>query len=175
MGANGNAELIQMGSCCACSSIRRTSPILKAPSGFWPRIINHFLGCTRFGWMRGTNKGLNEWLQQNTAIRLNVIEQPPGQTGCAVIPKRWVVERSIAWAGRHRLARKAYNRNPESSEAFLSLGSIAMLLNRLYPRCSFLIKLSYDHYGKKIKQHSRLAQSKDCVVHKQGRSSRYRI
>jgi putative transposase len=27
------------------------------------------------------------------------------------------------------------NRNPESSEAFLYLGSIAMLLNRLYPRC----------------------------------------
>ena len=83
----------------------------------------------------GYKQGLNEWMQQNTTIRLNVIEQPPGQTGCAVIPKRWVVERSIAWVGRHRLARKADNRNPESSEAFLYLGSIAMLLNRLYSRC----------------------------------------
>ena len=83
----------------------------------------------------GYKKGLDEWLQQNTAIRLNVIEKPPGQTGFAVIPKRWVVERSIAWVGRHRLARKADNRNPESSEAFLYLGSIAMLLNRLYSRC----------------------------------------
>jgi len=46
-----------------------------------------------------------------------------------------VVERSIAWAGRNRLASKEYTRNPESSEAFLYLGSIAMLLNRLYPRC----------------------------------------
>ena len=64
-----------------------------------------------------------------------VIEKPPGQKGFAVIPKRWVVERSIAWAGRNRLASKEYNRNPESSEAFLYLGSIAMLLNRLYPRC----------------------------------------
>jgi len=33
------------------------------------------------------------------------------------------------------LARKEYNRNPESSEAFLYPGSIAMLLNQLYPRC----------------------------------------
>ena len=81
-------------------------------------------------------------MQHNTAIRLNVIEQPPGQTGCAVIPKRWVAERSTAWARRNRLARKADNRTPESSEAFLYLGSIAMLLNRLYPRCSFLITLS---------------------------------
>jgi len=76
----------------------------------------------------GYKQGLNEWLQQNTTIRLNIIEKPPGQTGCAVIPKRWVVERSIVRAGRN-------NRNPESSEAFLYLGSIAMLLNRLYPRC----------------------------------------
>ncbi len=44
-------------------------------------------------------------------------------------------ERSIAWARRNRLASKDYNRNPESSEAFLYLDSIAMLLNRLYPRC----------------------------------------
>jgi len=54
-----------------------------------------------------------------------------------------VVERSIAWAGRNRLLRRIIirrnNLNPESSEAFLYLGSIAMLLNRLYPRCSFLI------------------------------------
>ena len=52
----------------------------------------------------GYKQGLDKWLQQNTAIRLNIIEKPPGQTGCAVIPKRWVVERSIAWAGRNRLA-----------------------------------------------------------------------
>jgi len=77
-------------------------------------------------------------MEKNTAIRLNVIEKPPGQTGFAVIPKRWVMECSIAWVGRNRLERRIIirrNRNPESSEAFLYLGSIAMLLNRLYPRC----------------------------------------
>ena len=83
----------------------------------------------------GYKQGLDKWLQQNTAIRLNIIEKPPGQKGFAVIPKRWVVERSIAWAGRNRLASKEYNRTPESSESFLYLGSIALLLNRRYPRC----------------------------------------
>ena len=52
----------------------------------------------------------------------------------------------MAWAGRHRLARNADNRTPESSEAFLYLGSIAMLLNRLYPRCSFLITLEEEDF-----------------------------
>lgn len=82
----------------------------------------------------GYKAGVSEWLENNTTIRLNVIEKPVGQKGFAVIPKRWVVERSIAWAGRNRLASKEYNRNLESSEAFIYLGSIAMLLNRLYPR-----------------------------------------
>ena len=70
----------------------------------------------------GYKKGLDEWLRQNTAIRLNVIEKPLGQTGFAVIPKRWVVERSIAWAGRNRLVSKEYNCNaPELalSEVFV--------------------------------------------------------
>ena len=35
----------------------------------------------------GYKQGLNEWMQKNTTIRLNVIEKPPGQKGCAVIPK----------------------------------------------------------------------------------------
>jgi hypothetical protein len=30
-------------------------------------------------------------MEKNTAMRLNVIEKPAGQKGCAVIPKRRVV------------------------------------------------------------------------------------
>jgi transposase len=85
----------------------------------------------------GYKTGLDTWMEKNTSIRLNVIEKPIGQKGFAVIPKRWVVERSIAWNGRNRLASREYNRNPESSEAFIYLGSIAMLLNRLQPKNSF--------------------------------------
>lgn len=82
----------------------------------------------------GYKKGLDTWMEANTSLRLNGIEKPVGQKGFAGIPKRWVVERSIAWAGRNRLASREYNRNAESSESFIYLGSIAMLLNRLYPR-----------------------------------------
>jgi hypothetical protein len=44
----------------------------------------------------GYTPGFNEERRQTTTIRLHVIEKPPGQTGCAVIPKRWVGERSMA-------------------------------------------------------------------------------
>ncbi len=56
-GANGNSGLMPMGSCYVSSCIRQTSRMTKAPNGFWLRIINPFLGCTRFGWMRSRNKG----------------------------------------------------------------------------------------------------------------------
>jgi len=49
--------LLRMGSWCVCSSIRRTFQTRKAPNDFWRRIITHFPGCTRFGWMKERNKG----------------------------------------------------------------------------------------------------------------------
>ncbi len=82
---------------------------------------------------KGYKAGFERWLAQHPSIQLTVIEKPPEQKGCAVIPKRWVVERSIAWAGRNRQASREYNRDPESSEAFIYLGSATMFLNRLYP------------------------------------------
>lgn len=83
---------------------------------------------------KGYQAGFDRWLTQHTSIQLNVVEKPIRQKGCAVIPKRWVVERSIAWAGRNRLTSREYNRNPGSSEVFIYLDSVTMLLNRLYPR-----------------------------------------
>lgn len=82
----------------------------------------------------GYKSGLSAWMEKHTKFELNVIEKPVGQKGFAVIPKRWVVERAIAWSGRNRLASREYNRNQDVSEAFIYLGSVAMLLNRLYPR-----------------------------------------
>ncbi|MCU0492851.1 MAG: transposase [Chloroflexaceae bacterium] len=82
----------------------------------------------------GYKAGLAAWMEAHTAFKLNVIAKIPGTKGFAVIPKRWVVERSIAWTGRNRLASREYNRNQDVSEAFIYLGSITMLLNRLHPR-----------------------------------------
>lgn len=42
-----------------------------------------------------------------------------------------------ARAGRDKLTSHEYNRNPESSEAFIYLGSVTMFLNRLYPGKQF--------------------------------------
>ena len=131
-GANGNAGLIRTDSWCACSCIRRIYS--DAEGAEWLLAAHH--DCfPRLKDMRvdeGDASSLDTWLQQHTAMRLNVVEKPIRHEGVAVIPQRWVIERSIAWAGRNRWERRIIirrnNRNP----------------NRLYPRCSFLITLSYE-------------------------------
>ena len=48
-----------------------------------------------------------------------------------VIPKRWVVERTFAWLGRNRRLSKDYEMLPCSSEAFVYLAMIRLMLKRL--------------------------------------------
>ena len=51
--------------------------------------------------------------------------------GFHVLPRRWVVERSIAWLGRSCRLSKDYERHPDTSEALIYLAGIRLLLTRL--------------------------------------------
>jgi len=53
------------------------------------------------------------------------------QPGFHVLPRRWVVERTIAWLGRSRRLSKDYERLPTSSEVLIYLACIRLLLVRL--------------------------------------------
>jgi len=63
--ANGNAGLTPTGSWCACWSIPPIVRILKAPSGFSPRIINHL---SRF-YRNAPESALSEVLVFDHALR----------------------------------------------------------------------------------------------------------
>jgi putative transposase len=92
----------------------------------------------------GYKQGLDKWLQQNTAIRLNIIEKPPGQKGFAVIPKRWVVERSIAWAGRNRLLRRVIIRRIQPQSRIKRSLSLSWFY-RNAPESALSEMLVFDH------------------------------
>jgi putative transposase len=51
--------------------------------------------------------------------------------GFRQLPRRWVVERSFAWIGRHRRLSKDYEFLPASSEAMVYLTAVRLLLARL--------------------------------------------
>jgi putative transposase len=53
------------------------------------------------------------------------------ETGVHVIPRRWVVERTFSWLGRHRRLSKDCERLASTEEALIYLVCIRLLLARL--------------------------------------------
>jgi putative transposase len=99
-------------------------------------LVEHHLAFPRLEVIRadqGYKDWLADWMTQYTALQLEIIEKPAGQRDFAVIPKRWVVERSLAWLCRNRQLSKDYERDPSCSEAFVYLASIHLMLKRLKP------------------------------------------
>jgi putative transposase len=50
-----------------------------------------------------------------------------------VLPRRWVVERSLAWLGRYRRLSKDYERLTETSETFIYIAMIHRMSRNLLP------------------------------------------
>jgi transposase len=48
-----------------------------------------------------------------------------------VLPRRWVVERTLAWISKHRRTVRDYERLPASHEAMILWAMIALMARRL--------------------------------------------
>lgn len=64
-------------------------------------------------------------------IRLEVVRLPEAKRGFVLLPRRWVVERSFAWAARFRRLARDYERLPEMLRGFHLLAFAILLLQRL--------------------------------------------
>ena len=97
---------------------------------------------------------LRAWAGEVAGIALDVVYPPwrqverygladvPASPGFRVIPRRWVVERSLAWLGRNRRLSKDYERLPATGEALFYLASIRLLLRRLAKRSTGTVALA---------------------------------
>ena len=66
-----------------------------------------------------------------TSINVEIVRKPPGQIGFAVHPRRWVVERFLAWISRNRRLWKDPEATIKSARAFLYAASAMILVRRL--------------------------------------------
>lgn len=83
-------------------------------------------------WADGGYRGkLVDWLHENLAIILEIVERDPALKYFQVLPRRWVVERTFAWLGRYRRLSKDYERCTNSSEGMIYVASIHTMLKRL--------------------------------------------
>ncbi len=79
----------------------------------------------------GYQAGVVAWAAEELGYGLEVVRRRPGATGFAVLPRRWVVERSFAWAGRYRRLSKEYEALTETSEAMIWAAFGCTMLRRL--------------------------------------------
>jgi putative transposase len=103
----------------------------------------------RHGWVdQGYRGEFLDWVSQRFGVTLQVVARrdggrrarwlPPGAElpavpAFAVVPRRWVVERTFGWLGRHRRLSKDYEFLPATSEALIYLAMCQLLVRRLAP------------------------------------------
>jgi transposase len=66
-------------------------------------------------------------------IRLEVVRHPEAKRGFVLLPRRWVVERSFAWAARFRRLARDYERLPETLAGLHFLAFACLFLHRIVP------------------------------------------
>lgn len=84
-------------------------------------------------WFDGGFSGLDflHWVMDICHWIVDVVLRPNGSKGFVLLPKRWTVERTYGWLHWCRRLNLDYERLPSSSEAFIHIAMIRLMLRRL--------------------------------------------
>jgi putative transposase len=98
-------------------------------------MLRHRYMRLRHIWADGAYTGpLVEWvkgLRPQRPIRLEITKRSDAVQGFVVIPKRWIVERTLGWFNRYRRLSKDYEYDTETSEAMIQVAMIHIMIRRL--------------------------------------------
>jgi len=79
-------------------------------------------------WADGGYENLVDIVHKQFGWQLEIVRRLPETKGFAVLPHRWVVERTFGWLGRYRRLGRDYEHTVASSEAMTYLASIRRTL-----------------------------------------------
>lgn len=97
------------------------------------RVLNWFTRLQRL-WVDGGYSGASfaDWVKaQRRKVAVEVIKRTDDTSGFKVLPRRWVVERTLAWFMHHRRLVRDYEVTTDSAEAFIFIAMIRIQLRRL--------------------------------------------
>jgi putative transposase len=80
-----------------------------------------------------TGEKLADWCKEQGGWELEIVERSSSADteGFAVLPHRWIVERTFGWLMRNRRLSKDYERMVQTSETFMEVAMIRLILKRL--------------------------------------------
>jgi putative transposase len=98
-------------------------------------VLRHRVSRLRLLWAdQAYTADLATWVwtrRSGRRIRLGVVKRLEGLTGCHVLPKRWLVERTFGWLNRDRRVSKDDEFLPQTRETMLRVAMIHLMIRRL--------------------------------------------
>jgi transposase len=86
----------------------------------------------RLVWADGGYAGkLVDWAHTTITLTVAIVKRSDDATGFVVLPRRWVVERTLAWISGHRRCVRDYERLPAHHEAMVRWSMIRITSRRL--------------------------------------------
>jgi transposase len=86
----------------------------------------------RLAWADGGYAGkLVTWSRTALKLTLEIVKRPDDLHAFKVLPRRWVVERTLAWITRHRRTVRDYERLPAHHETYVYWAMIIVMTRRL--------------------------------------------
>ena len=132
LGAQGSD---QAGARVLCEPLKKTFPSIKLVWGDSP------YGGTFITWLKEQLGWTMQTVRALTVPKRGLLV-PEGEevdweklfpSGFRPLPRRWVIERSIAWITRWRRLARDHEGLPQSSEAFITLSASYRMLTKLAP------------------------------------------
>jgi transposase len=74
------------------------------------------------------------WAKSFLRLTVKTVSRPKGAQGFVILPRRWVVERSLVWLVHARRNVRDYETRPEHSEAMLTLAAVTLMTRRIRDR-----------------------------------------
>jgi len=101
------------------------APLLKAARKMFPSLARAIAD----GGYQGAATAAE--VREEANIPLEIVKRSDTAKGFTVLPKRWIVERTLGWLGRCRRLAKDFENLSRSHAAFIILAMIRLMLRRI--------------------------------------------
>ena len=82
-------------------------------------------------WADRAYEAARAWIEAELGLALEIVAKAADQRGSVALPKRWIVERTLAWLSRNRRLSKDDEHFEVYSESMAYIASIHLLLRKL--------------------------------------------
>ncbi|WP_152646211.1 IS5 family transposase [Streptacidiphilus albus] len=131
---NGTKRHIAVDTTGLLLDVVATAADVQDRDGAMPLLERLHRACPRVShvWADGGYAGrLVTWTKEKLRLQLEIVKRTDDMKGFVVLPRRWVVERTLSWIVRRRRCVRDYERLPTSHQAMVHWAMTLVMARRL--------------------------------------------